>query len=112
LICRTYLQNNAILIDWYQAADAAALVFAFESLVRTDSLPGQHTIQARWLLTADTIREHILREYVTEHACKDVDKFPLIVHVRGGDFLNSPAHRYSRIGQRYIDAAIDMLPGI
>ena len=74
--------------------------------------PAGYWQNAKWLLPPDTIREHILRESVTEHACKEVDNFSLIVHVRGGDFLYSPAHRYSRIGQKYIDAAIDMLPGI
>lgn len=74
--------------------------------------PAGYWQNPKWLLTPDVIREHILSESVTERACKEADTFPLIVHVRGGDFLCSAPHRYSRIGQRYIDAAIDMLPGI
>lgn len=66
----------------------------------------------KWLLPPDIVRERILSEDVTAHARKEVDVFPLIVHVRGGDFLRSAAHQSSRATQQLIDKAVDACPGL
>lgn len=66
----------------------------------------------KWLLSPATIREHVLCEPVGTHARKEVANFGLIVHVRGGDFLRSPAHNQSRAAQKYVDAALASLLGV
>ena len=63
----------------------------------------------QWLLQAHVIKEYVLAEGVPTHARKEALKRKLLVHVRGTDFLRSPAHAQSRAAQKYIDAALDTL---
>lgn len=116
-LCLSSGEGHALRFAAYNPAAKAALDCFVKkercvSVSNACTNPVGYWQNSKWLLTPDTVRERILSEAVTVHACKEVDSFSLIVHVRVGDFLRSPAHRYSRIGQKYIDAAIDMLPGV
>lgn len=113
--CRPEEGHDLKFVAYGDAAKHALTTFVKKERYASSGIctvPSGYWQNPKWLLAPDVVREHILSEAVTAHARKETDTFHLIVHVRGGDFLRSDAHKASRATQHLIDKAIDACPGI
>lgn len=113
--CRPEEGHDLKFVAFGEAAKHALMTFVKKERYAYSGIctaPAGYWQNTKWLLPPDVVREHILSEDVTARARKEVDVFPLIVHVRGGDFLRSEAHMASRAAQYIIDKAIDACPGL